>query len=113
MRVNYLNVNKFTATIFKLFKPTQEVGFCFQSTTVFVPVLLSFFMVDLWFVVQSCCSFLIHGVETMKKLLALVTNQYFLASVASTMVFVATGEQNHLKNSIDYGLQAVIEAKGR
>lgn len=49
----------------------------------------------------------------MKKLLALVTNQYFLASVASTMVFVATGEQNHLKNSIDYGLQAVIEAKGR
>ncbi|MGP1216166.1 hypothetical protein [Serratia sp. CY34543] len=79
----------------------------------FVPVLLPFFMVDLWFVVQSCCSFLIHGFETMKKLLALVTNQYFLACVAATMVFVATGEQSHLKNSIDYGLQAVLEAKGR
>lgn len=49
----------------------------------------------------------------MKKLLSLVTNQCFLACVVSTMVFVATGEQNHLKNSIDYGLQAVLEAKGR
>lgn len=49
----------------------------------------------------------------MKKLLALVTNQYFLACVAATMLFVATGEQSHLKNSIDYGLQAVLEAKGR
>ncbi|CUW11820.1 Uncharacterised protein [Serratia grimesii] len=49
----------------------------------------------------------------MEKLLALVTNQYFLACVAATKVFVATGDQSYFKNSIDYGLQAVFEAKNR
>lgn len=41
----------------------------------------------------------------------LLTNQNYIACVIAAVVFIATSEPSHLRDSINYGLQAVLAAK--
>ncbi|VUS24799.1 hypothetical protein SB6417_00045 [Klebsiella pasteurii] len=41
----------------------------------------------------------------------LITNQNYFFCVVAAVVFVATADTSHLRDSINYGLQAVLDAK--
>ncbi|WP_262214955.1 hypothetical protein [Serratia liquefaciens] len=84
---------------------------CFSSPVVFVPVLLAFFIVDLWFLLQTYCINQKPEEVTVKKIAVLLTNQNYLACVASALVFMITADASHLRDSFNYGLQAVLAAK--
>ncbi|MBQ4773458.1 hypothetical protein F9U44_18310 [Pectobacterium versatile] len=42
---------------------------------------------------------------------SLITNQNYIACIIAAAVFIATSDANHLRDSINYGLQAVVAAK--
>ncbi|BEM13398.1 hypothetical protein ACSJM2_04545 [Serratia marcescens] len=48
----------------------------------------------------------------MIKIAALLTNQNYLACVVAALLFIVTDDASHLHDSINYGLQAVFDAKG-
>ena len=44
-------------------------------------------------------------------MLKLIRNQNYMACVVAALVFVVTNDANHLRDSINYGMQAVLDAK--
>ncbi|MEL4885726.1 hypothetical protein N6P31_01350 [Pectobacterium betavasculorum] len=42
---------------------------------------------------------------------SLLTNQNYIACVIAAVVFIATSDASYLRDSINYGLQAVLAAK--
>ncbi|HAX9726176.1 TPA: hypothetical protein JS159_004244 [Serratia marcescens] len=48
----------------------------------------------------------------MIKIAVLLTNQNYLSCVVAALLFIVTDDACHLHDSINYGLQAVFDAKG-
>ncbi|WP_172606637.1 hypothetical protein [Pantoea coffeiphila] len=44
-------------------------------------------------------------------MLKLISNQNYIACVIAVLAFVMTADKNFLRDSINYGLQAVLDAK--
>ncbi|CAI1531927.1 Uncharacterised protein [Serratia grimesii] len=70
-------------------------------------------MVDLWFLLQPYCINKKPEEATVKKIAVLLINQNYLACVAAALVFMVTADASHLRDSLNYGLQAVFEGKGK
>ncbi|WP_439070264.1 hypothetical protein ACSJL3_002400 [Serratia nevei] len=49
---------------------------------------------------------------TVIKIVTLLTNQNYLACLVAALLFIVTADTNHLRDSINYGLQAVFDAEG-
>ncbi len=48
----------------------------------------------------------------MIKIVTLLTNQNYLACVVAALLFIVTDDASLLRGSLNYGFQAVINAKG-
>jgi len=46
------------------------------------------------------------------KIVTLLTNQNYLACLVAALLFIVMADTNHLRDSINYGLQAVFDAEG-